>query len=1047
MTQNMRLAQWLPTTDDADAGEVVAVKSPSGAGKVIPTEFGTSVGIPGPQGPKGDTGDPGPSGPIGPKGDTGLTGATGATGSQGPQGLKGDQGDVGPAGPTGSTGADSTVPGPAGPQGLQGPVGPVGPASTVPGPTGATGPEGPEGDQGPIGPASTVPGPQGPEGPAGPTGATGGTFADAPSDNKLYGRKNAGWLEVTATGGSAATTTFAPAGNIAATNVQTAVQELDTEKVSKNGDTMSAALWFPNGSESIPSIAFSPGTTDGFYRVTNAVGVTVNGATKFSFGSTLLQSAVPLLINPATGPASIAIQPTAAAQQALVAFNQGAAGKWQVGKKADDSFAIIDNVSTIDLFRGTTTSATFARPLTVSPATGNASFNIDPTQAGSPALLYFKQTGTSKWLMGKAIDHSFFIQDDALGQSILTAVSGGGVTIGRPLTLAYAPTVDMHAATKKYVDDNAGGGGAASDIAFTPVTGVSSATVQAAIEELNAEKVAKAGDTMTGGLTLAPTSGNPMLHLSKTGATSNDIYGSAAGQTRWLIRPGNSTAESGSNAGTDFNIVSYTDAGAVLDTPLTITRSSGLITVKGDPTANLGVATKQYVDNKAATLDQASEISFAITGGISSTNVQAAIAEVDSEKASKSGDNVSYFAFSTGSAATPTVRFNPGATYGLFYTGAGVGVSVNGVLNFTFGALTNASEVPITVPVGSAATPAFRFAGENSGFYRKASAVVGVAAGANEVMTWASLSKTTTAYGPIVLPFDPATAMEAATKQYVDSRPATDTTKVLKVGDTMTGTLTVAPATGASAVVLDPVAAAQQATLNFNQTGVGKWQIGKNTDNSFFFYDIAGAHYIFTAPSAGTTVTFGKSIISSLKGHTFGGPAGTAMPAAPAVADANVMMYNAAATNWCGQGCDANGNFWLKVGVSGTPLPAFWVAAATQSTTFTKASGYGESALTYAVAGTTAWNVLDAPCATVAIGAGNTTMGAPTNIVAGRVYTIRFQQDGTGGRTVAWNTAFDFAGGAAPVISTAPNAVDRFTFIGRASTLEEIGRSQNIWSP
>jgi len=43
-------------------------------------------------------------------------------------------------------------------------------------------------------------------------------------------------------GGTASGTTFAPAGNVAATDVQAAIQELDTEKVAKAGDTMTGVL-------------------------------------------------------------------------------------------------------------------------------------------------------------------------------------------------------------------------------------------------------------------------------------------------------------------------------------------------------------------------------------------------------------------------------------------------------------------------------------------------------------------------------------------------------------------------------------------------------------------------------------------------------------------------------------------------------------------------------------------------------------------------------------------------------------------------------------
>jgi hypothetical protein len=112
----------------------------------------------------------------------------------------------------------------------------------------------------------------------------------------------------------------------------------------------------------------------------------------------------------------------------------------------------------------------------------------------------------------------------------------------------------------------------------------------------------------------------------------------------------------------------------------------------------------------------------------------------------------------------------------------------------------------------------------------------------------------------------------------------------------------------------------------------------------------------------------------------------------------------------------------------------------------TVGSGYGETALTYASGGTTAWAANTAPVATVPMSGGNTTMGAPSGVVAGNVYTIRFAQDSSP-RTVAWNVAYKWNGGVAnvPVISTASGAVDRFTFIGRAAgVLEEIGRAQGI---
>lgn len=55
---------------------------------------------------------------------------------------------------------------------------------------------------------------------------------------------------------------------------------------------------------------------------------------------------------------------------------------------------------------------------------------------------------------------------------------------------------------------------------------------------------------------------------------------------------------------------------------------------------------------------------------------------------------------------------------------------------------------------------------------------------------------------------------------------------------------------------------------------------------------------------------------------------------------------------------------------------------------------------------------------------GNVTSFALTNPVDGATYNIRLIQDATGSRTITLPSAFKFAGGVAPVFSSAANAVD-----------------------
>ena len=65
---------------------------------------------------------------------------------------------------------------------------------------------------------------------------------------------------------------------------------------------------------------------------------------------------------------------------------------------------------------------------------------------------------------------------------------------------------------------------------------------------------------------------------------------------------------------------------------------------------------------------------------------------------------------------------------------------------------------------------------------------------------------------------------------------------------------------------------------------------------------------------------------------------------------------------------------------------------------------------------------------------GNTTFANPTTLVAGQSGVIFIIQDGTGGRTAAFGTYWDFSDGTAPTLSTGANAVDMIAWIARSST-------------
>jgi hypothetical protein len=64
---------------------------------------------------------------------------------------------------------------------------------------------------------------------------------------------------------------------------------------------------------------------------------------------------------------------------------------------------------------------------------------------------------------------------------------------------------------------------------------------------------------------------------------------------------------------------------------------------------------------------------------------------------------------------------------------------------------------------------------------------------------------------------------------------------------------------------------------------------------------------------------------------------------------------------------------------------------------------------------------------------GNRTLANPSNLTAGQSGSIFLVQDGTGSRTLAYGSQYDFIGGTAPTLSTAANAVDRIDYVVRTT--------------
>jgi len=73
------------------------------------------------------------------------------------------------------------------------------------------------------------------------------------------------------------------------------------------------------------------------------------------------------------------------------------------------------------------------------------------------------------------------------------------------------------------------------------------------------------------------------------------------------------------------------------------------------------------------------------------------------------------------------------------------------------------------------------------------------------------------------------------------------------------------------------------------------------------------------------------------------------------------------------------------------------------------------------------WDTSLGSVATVTLG-GNRAIAAPTNLKIGS-YILHIIQDGSGNRTVTWNSVFKWPAGVAPVLTTTANRRDLFSFV------------------
>jgi hypothetical protein len=185
--------------------------------------------------------------------------------------------------------------------------------------------------------------------------------------------------------------------------------------------------------------------------------------------------------------------------------------------------------------------------------------------------------------------------------------------------------------------------------------------------------------------------------------------------------------------------------------------------------------------------------------------------------------------------------------------------------------------------------------------------------------------------------------------------------------------------------------------------------------------------------STAGTIANSKAVIYSAAGQVNGTTLAIAGTAITSTAAELNLLDNATVTT-------AEINYSDLATLGTTAASKVFTADANNLTTVSGAVAYVEDTLTDGA--TITWNVIDSPVAKVTL-AGNRTLSAPsgTTPIAGQFVSLLIIQDGTGGRTITWNAAYEFASDTAPTLTTTASLGDLFTFRYNGSKWLEVGRN------
>ncbi|MBX9638100.1 MAG: tail fiber domain-containing protein [Nitrosomonas sp.] len=300
-------------------------------------------------------------------------------------------------------------------------------------------------------------------------------------------------------------------GNIASNTVQAAVNELDSEKVAKTGDTMTGAL-------TLSSTLTANGASTFNAAVTSNSPLTLNAQNEVRFADSDSSNYVALR-SPATVGANITwTLPSAdGAGGSFLSTNGSGTLSWVAGNAGDITDVVAGSGLTGGATSGSATIAVATNGITSTHINDGTIATIDiADDAVTTAKILDANITTAK------------INDAAVTDAKIDTVSVDKVASGATKYFKYKPNntncanldtlkwnnaleqwecaADSNSVTSVFSRTGAvvatSGDYNATQITNTAAGNIAATNAQTAINELDSEKVAKAGDTMTGALTL-----------------------------------------------------------------------------------------------------------------------------------------------------------------------------------------------------------------------------------------------------------------------------------------------------------------------------------------------------------------------------------------------------------------------------------------------------------------------------------------------------------------------------------------------------------------